>query len=334
MFRCEQVIGRVLRVLNRPKNPTTEQINEYNRNLSETLKLAKDLSGFGFNWRKVGRWLMAFALAAAVSSVVAFFFASAPLSIALAGAAVFLGAVGWCLNRYTSITMDELVTDFVNNVKPFPSDTVLVHNASRKAHGCGTGYDESFDKDANYLFNKYLCSHVSGRNISQFAVFLDLYADTSTDDSAIAITIEKHLLAGIKKRLIAGDEYGELDAQFEKNANTIEHSKDSEFKYFERVAAISGMTVITHKDNKIDLVETSLLYATSQLDPLGADDPQAALLKAYEEHKSGLSLLQNVSEKLSGLGNSISSFFAGSRKAKHQFQEVIIKEEELLPFMM
>ena len=121
IFHCEQVIGRVLRVLNRPKNPTIEQINEYNGNLSETLKLAKDLSGFGFNWRKVGRWLMTFALAVAVSAGIAFFLVSAPVSFALAGTAVFLGVIGLCLKQFTSLTMDELVTDFVNNVKPFSS---------------------------------------------------------------------------------------------------------------------------------------------------------------------------------------------------------------------
>ena len=196
--------------------------------------------------------------------------------------------------------------------------------------GGGDDDDEFFDKYTCSVVNKYLRTEgykqLELKSLGQSEVFV-----WKTETSIHESLIKEYLIAGIKNRLKAGDHCDELNAQFEQNAANFASSKHSEFVYFERVAAISGMTVIKYGYNRIDLVETSELYATSQLDPLGAEDPQAALLKAYEEHKShlvvGKTLLQNVSEKLSGLGHSFASFFARPPKEQALSQGDLPLEE-------
>ena len=327
MFLCEQVIGRVLRILNRPKSPSIAQIYEYNRNLAETLMLAKYLSDFGFNWRKVGQWLMLFSLVAVISAGVAFCFLSAPVSFALAGAAVILGVMGWCLNRYALITMEELVTDFVKNIKPFSSNDVAPPS---DYHSYGN--DEPIDVMASKLYQKYIKSEL------QYFTSYKLSEHQSCEwiEDFVYCNMEDKLISVIKNRLNAGDD---LYPDFECNVLMYNQGERQKSEYFERIAAISGLTVIKQADNIIDLVETSELYAKSQLDPLGAEDPQAALQKAYEEYMSHsvveTTFLHSVSERFYGLGKSITSFFAPSqKKSNEQLAPLHTHDQELFNLLL
>ena len=305
-LHCEQVIGRVLRILNRPQNPSSVQVDEYNRNLQETLKLAEHLSRSDFNWRRLGRVLMAVAMCAAVASGIAFFFASAPVSFALAGSAVFLGAVGWYLNRYSPASLEEVVTDFVHNVKDFSNQPVDDTKP----------FDPRYN-DPNDPFNQV------------YSVISTSMSEINNVSNEIRCPIRLECTLSLKSRLIAGDSLTEIQAQYDK---TKAYQGLDRLK---RVITISGLTVIENQDCSIRVIATTALYYLTHLDPLGSDNPEEALRQASEEYTVAIKRLdaptyvQQVSETVSGWGRSIYSLFSRNTASRAVPSE---DEQELLGY--
>ena len=307
-LHCEQVIGRVLRILNRPQNPSSDQVNEYHRNLQETLKLAEHLSRSDFNWRRLGRVLMAVAMCAAVASGIAFFFASAPVSFALAGSAVFLGAVSWYLNRYSPANLEEVVTDFVHNVKDFSNQPVDDTKP----------FDPRYN-DPNDPFNQV------------YSVISTSMSEINNVSNEIRCPIRLECTLSLKSRLIAGDSLTEIQAQYDK---TKAYQGLDRLK---RVITISGLTVIENQDCSIRVIATTALYYLTHLDPLGSDNPEEALRQASEEYTVAIERLdaptyvQQVSETVSGWGRSIYSLFSrntASRAVPSEDEQELLEYEE------
>ena len=310
-LHCEQVIGRVLRILNRPQNPSSDQVNEYHRNLQETLKLAEHLSRSDFNWRRLGRVLMAVAMCAAVASGIAFFFASAPVSFALAGSAVFLGAVSWYLNRYSPANLEEVVTDFVHNVKDFSNQHV---DDMKPFSPCYIDPNDLF-----YQAHSIISTSMSGIN----------NVSNKIRDALDQICYE--CTFSLKSRLIAGDSLREIQAQYN------ETKEYQGLDLLKRVMAISGLTAIKNQDSSIRVIGTTALYDLTHLDPLGSDNPEEALRQASEEYTVAIKRLdaptyvQQVSETVSGWGRSIYSLFSrntASRAVPSEDEQELLEYEE------
>lgn len=285
-FHCEQVIGRVLRILNRPRSPDMHQMISYNANLDETLKLAHNLSRYGVNWRKIGRVLMNFALCAAVASGVAFFLVSSPASFAMAGAAAFLGSVAWFLKIFSVANLEETLSGFVGNAKRFvPShkNTFNFDNHYYFSDGSnvpppnGPFYDIKRIRDT---LNEYLPQSLV---LPQFQSNTSYFHDVS---------YREVLAVSLQSRVIEGDDFNELLQQL----NDIPTCSDID--HFKYVAAICGLTMILDENHTFSMIETSALYELTHLDPLGSDNPAEALQQAAVEfHKNRIKSCEEVKEK-------------------------------------
>ena len=335
MLHCEQVIGRVLRILNRPQTPTLHQMDLYHQNLDETLKLAQDLSGYGFNWRKLGRVLMALALCAAVASGLTYFLVSAPVSFALAGSAVFLGTLGWFLKKYSPANLEEKVTDFVNNVKRFD---LTFKNNNFSGYADGHYYDDNGPNGpfgARDQIREMIYTYLpQNSRLPRFQPDASHMYDPISHGEALVFSLTN--------RVVAGDHIDELQQQFQQipECQGLERLK--------HVAAISGLTVIENQNDSFSMINTTELYALTHLDPLGSENPAEALRQASieyhekthlcEERVKEKSLAQQAYQALSSWGSSVYSFFGNSKapskeekiKAEMLLREEKIKENEAL----
>ncbi|MDP3705226.1 MAG: hypothetical protein Q8R24_04875 [Legionellaceae bacterium] len=316
MLHCEQAIGRVLRILNRPTDDDSKQAQCYNENIKQTLQLARFLSRHGstYSSRRLGRLLMGIAIAAAIASVAVIFFTSAPYSIALGCFAGFVGLTGLLVSKYGKVkNIEEVLTDLANNVKPLPEN----ENSIDPEPTAYTSEPDPFMLKAMVLVETALENrpNPSGKqNQSHIRSF-------SFDVTSVKQTLYNHM----RQRLLAGDE-----EQIRKQLNELDSKNLESNKYMARVAAICDLVMIPvsalnnasdtptllsgvatqpyimqgdskgapqqgswnknqnqgqlQSDKEFTFVKTNDLYQLSDLDPLGDADPEKALENAYTQY--------------------------------------------------
>lgn len=264
IFYIEQVIGRVTRILNRPEQPTAMQKALYLDNLSETLKLAAELSFHEETWtfRSLGHLLMWIAAAAAMTAIVSYFLvSSAPIAITAAVCSALLGGLGLYLQKFSNAAnISEALSDVVHNVKPFPCIKGHVGHVGvdDDVHQCSNSITEYFKNNANDI-DTYLTTVSHVKNVDDGRAFL--YSAISD---------------AFNQRINAGDSAEELMAYLNESKNLN----------CERLAASCGIAIIpekntSHEFSALAFLPMEALFAEGGLDYLGAEDPTDALQKAY-----------------------------------------------------
>lgn len=259
-LHCEQVIGRVLRILNRPLAPTNRQQQLYIDNLNETLKLAEELSGIDQPWtlRQIGRLLMWISVAATLTSVVSFVtLFSIPVALTAAACAILLGGLGYYLNRFANArNLQESLEDVVHNVKLFPQNSD--HDRLPEFDYCNVIL--MFEYTREIVSNKTdNITSINGISIDRFSHYIPILPHKCT--TALAL------------RVAAGDSLEELQDQLQNNQerNSIEQLLD-----------ICGLVVL-EINQEIVIKSIEDLMAHGGLDPLGAENPTEALQQACQQ---------------------------------------------------
>jgi hypothetical protein len=333
ILHTEQVIGRVARILNRPKNPTQQQKQSYLDNLQETLKLAEELSLHENTWtiRKIGRLLMGIAAAAAITAIVSYFLvSSAPIAMTVAVCSALLGGLGLYLQKFSkAASLKETLSDVVHNVKPFPADKRAGLYSSNV--GGYEPYDSGSDDDNHQngggllegKFDRYFNMSTVG-NIRNYLSSQLPYSNSGSEFKRNRYTmspseqlIEK-IKIGLEQRLASGDNELELHDQLSSDSSVA------------KLVASSGIEIIP-VENGVVFASVEELMADGGLDPLGADNPVEALKSAYQtlvakieaQYTSPMTHITNTAK-------AVYSFFADSRRQSDSYTEIAMDEDNLL----